>query len=90
MKRKLPLYDYGECHVCGEPMREKRIAQEFWVKDKLVLIEGVPTGVCSQCGQKVVKADVGRWIAMLLKDAKQLQEARTVSVPVLSFVKELT
>ena len=89
MKRKKSPYDYGECHVCGEKMEAKRIRQDFWRKDQLVVVEGVPAGVCPQCGEKVVKADIGRLIASLFEDAKRLQKARTMSVPVLSFAKEL-
>jgi YgiT-type zinc finger domain-containing protein len=89
MKRKKSPYDYGECHVCGEKMEERYITQDFWQKDQLVVIEDVLAGVCPQCGEKVVKADIGRLIATLFEDAKRLQKARTMSVPVLSFTKEL-
>ena len=89
MKKDQSLYDYGECHICGERMEERRIKQGFWIKDKLIVIEDVPAGVCPQCGEKVVKADVGRWIAALLEDSKQLRKARTISVPILSFAKEI-
>ena len=61
-------YNYGRCHVCGEQMQEKRINQDFWVKGKLVVIESVPAGVCPQCGEKIVKADVGRELAGPFRD----------------------
>jgi YgiT-type zinc finger domain-containing protein len=84
-KREKSLYNYGECHICGERMEERRIKQEFWIKSKLIVIEDVPAGVCPQCGEKVVKADVGRWIATLIKDSRRLRTARTISVPLISF-----
>lgn len=83
------MYDYGECHVCGGRMQERRVKQEFWIKGKLVVIEGVPAGVCPQCGEKAVKADVGRFIAALVGDWKQLRKARTMSVPVIRFAREV-
>ena len=83
------MYDYGECHVCGGRMQERRVKQEFWIKGKLVVIEGVPAGVCPQCGEKVVKADVGRSIAALVGDSKRLRKARTMSVPVIKFAREV-
>ncbi len=89
MKKKESPYDYGECHVCGEKMEAKRIKQEFWRKRKLVVVEEIPAGVCPQCGEKVVKADIGLLVATLFEDRKRLQKARTISVPVLSFVEEL-
>lgn len=59
------MYNYGKCHVRGEQMEEKEISQEFWIKGKLIVIEGVPVGVCPQCGERVVKADVGQHDAAL-------------------------
>ena len=70
-------------------MKEKRIKQGFWIKGRLILIENVPAGVCPQCGEKVVKADIGREVATLLEDSKRLRKARTISVPVVSFAKEI-
>ena len=54
------MYDYGECHVCGGRMAAKRIKQEFWIKGKLMVIEGVPAGVCPQCGDRFVQGAPAR------------------------------
>lgn len=83
------MYDYGECHVCGEQMKDKRIKQEFWIKGKLIVIENVPAGVCPQCGEKIVNADVGRNIAALVEDSERLRRARTMRVPVIRFAKKI-
>ena len=83
------MYDYGECHVCGEWMEEKRVKQDFWIKGKLIVIDGVPAGVCPQCGEKVVKADVGLRLEALIEDSKGLRKARTIRVPVVRFAKEV-
>ncbi|MBI3015168.1 MAG: YgiT-type zinc finger protein [Candidatus Tectomicrobia bacterium] len=40
------MHDYGECHTCGEWMKERRIKQDFWIKGKLIVIEG------SKCGEE--------------------------------------
>ncbi len=88
MKKEKSSYNYGECHVCGERMEERQIKQGFWIKDKLILIEDIPAGVCTQCGEKVVNADVGQSIAALIGDTTRLQKARTMSIPVIRFVKE--
>jgi YgiT-type zinc finger domain-containing protein len=89
MSNHVTKYDYGECHICGERMEEKIIKQDFWIRGKLIVIEGVPTGVCPQCGEKVVKADVGQRIAALIGNVKQWRKARTISVPVIHFAKEV-
>lgn len=83
------MYDYGECHICGERMEEKHVKQDFWIKGKLIVIEGVPTGVCPQCGEKVVKADVGQSIAAVLGNMKRLRRAHTITVPVIRFAREV-
>ena len=82
------MYDYGECHVCGKQMKEKRVKQDLWVRGKPILNEGVPAGVCPQCGERVVKADVGLRIAALIEDSRQLRKARTTRVPVIRFARE--
>lgn len=70
-------------------MKEKRINQDFWLKGKLVVIESVPAGVCPQCGEKIVKADVGRHIAALLQNFSRVPKRKTLAVPVVRYVKEV-
>ncbi len=82
-------YDYGKCHVCGERMEERLIKQDFWLKSSLVVIEGVPAGVCPQCGEKVVRADVGRQLATLVGNFKRARRAKTITVPVLRYAKKV-
>jgi YgiT-type zinc finger domain-containing protein len=88
MKNGKVGYEYGRCHTCNEPLRAKRIKQDFWIKGKLLVVEGVPAGVCPQCGEKVVNADVGRRLASLIHDAARLRAARTLAVPVIRFSKK--
>lgn len=89
MKNNKKTYDYGKCHVCGEQMEEKRINQDFWLKGKLFVIESVPAGVCPQCGEKVVKADVGRDLADLIQNVRRLPKRKTISVPVVRYAKKV-
>ena len=89
MSNNKPTYDYGKCHVCGEMMEEKRISQDFWLKGKLIVIEAVPTGVCPQCGEKVVTAEVGRQVATLIENRRRVPEERTIMVPVIRYAKEV-
>lgn len=78
------LYDYGQCAVCGAQMIEQRIKQDFWLKGALIVIADVPAGVCPRCGEKIVKAEVGRQIATLLANP-QRAAAHSISVPVIQF-----
>lgn len=89
MKTGAGHYDYGKCHICGGSMAEKCIKQDFWVKGKLVVIDGVPAGVCSQCGEKVVQAEVGQSLARLITACRSSRKVRTLSVPVIRFAREV-
>jgi YgiT-type zinc finger domain-containing protein len=81
-------YDYGECEICDTPMQEKRIIQDFWIRGELLVVENVPAGVCPRCGEKIVRADVGRWIANLIDNAERIAKAPRISVPAITFDSE--
>ena len=85
MKRKPARYNYGECEICDTPVREKRITQDFWIRGRLIVVENVPAGVCPRCGEKVVNASVGRRLAELVRDDKQIAKAAHISVPALAY-----
>jgi ssDNA-binding Zn-finger/Zn-ribbon topoisomerase 1 len=95
MNNNKKSYDYGKCHVCGEQMQEQRINQTFWVRSprvskgskKLVAIEPVPVGVCHQCGEKIVKADVGRQPTALIANLRRVPKRKTIAIPVIRYVK---
>lgn len=88
MNNNKKKYNYGKCHVCGEQMQERKVNQDFWVKNKLVVIESVPAGVCLQCGERVVRADVGRQLANLIGNLSRVSKRRTITVPVIKYAKE--
>ena len=79
------MYDYGECEICNTPLEEKNIQQDFWIKDKLIVVEKVPTGVCPKCGGKVVNAETGEHIAELLNDSQRIRKAPTISIPLVEY-----
>ena len=82
MKNKSERYNYGECEICDAKMIEKRIKQDFWIGGKLVVINNVPAGVCSRCGAKVVRAEIGKRLATILQSPKKWSKALVMSVPV--------
>src|SRR6267143_498393 len=89
-------HNYGKCHVCGELMQEKKINQAFWVRSsrvskgdsRLIVIKSVPAGVCPQCGEKIVKADVGRQLANLIANLSHVSKRKTMTVAVIKYAKE--
>jgi HTH-type transcriptional regulator/antitoxin MqsA len=89
MKKKRVSYNYGECEICNTPMKEELIKQDLWIRGKLIVVEDVPAGVCPKCGEKVVKADVGRWILRLIESSERIAKAPKISVPKIKFdIKE--
>ncbi len=82
MKNKSGKYNYGECEICDAKMIEKRIKQGFWIGGKLVVINNVPAGVCSRCGAKVVRSEIGKRLAAILQSPKKWSKASVISVPV--------
>jgi YgiT-type zinc finger domain-containing protein len=85
MKKRAIGYDYGECEICNTLMQEKLIKQDFWIQGKLIVVEDVPAGVCPKCGEKVVKAGVGRWILKLIENSDRIAKAPRISVPKIKF-----
>ena len=90
MKGKEAEYDYGECEICNTPMQEKYIKQDFWIRGELIVVEDVPAGVCPQCGEKVVKANIGQRITRLLENSELIAKAPRISVPTIKFDREET
>lgn len=90
MRTKIePKYDYGKCEICDTPMEARLIKQNFWIRGELIVVEDVPAGVCPQCGEKVVKADVGLWLEQLLTNTDQIAKAPKISVPSIRFDVEM-
>ena len=78
-------YNYGKCHVCGGSLVERKIDQEFRIKGKLIVVREVPAGVCQRCGEKVVRAEIGKQLTAIVRDAKSIRRAATMAVPVVAF-----
>jgi len=88
MNAKKNNYTYGKCEICDTPLQEKFINQDFWINGQLIVVENVPAGVCPKCGEKVVKADVGQWIAELIRSSERIAKAPRISVPAIKFEAE--
>jgi YgiT-type zinc finger domain-containing protein len=82
-------YNYGECEICGTLMRQKAINQDFWIQDKLVIVEGIPAGVCPKCGEKVVTSEVGKFIEKLIGNEEIIKNAPKIYIPKVKFRVEI-
>ncbi len=72
-------HDYGECDMCGTPLEECLITQDFWINGELLVMRNVRAGVCSQCGEKVVNAEVGQQIFEMLQRQDIVTNAPRIS-----------
>ncbi len=52
---------------------------------ELMVMRNVRAGVCPQCGEKVVNAEVGQQILEMLQRPEYAANAPRISVPVLMF-----
>jgi YgiT-type zinc finger domain-containing protein len=75
-------HNYGDCYFCGGEIVERVIELEYRWKGRLYIIEGVPVGICQQCGEKYFTAQVSEAIDRIV-EAKGIK--RTVNIPVKEF-----
>ena len=74
---------YGDCFYCGGAVEEKLMPRELRWEGRLFIFENVPMGVCTQCGEKVLKPEVAKIIDKILKDQKK--PTKTIQVPVYEY-----
>lgn len=78
MKRK-----YDDCFYCGGAVEEQSLPRELRWRGELFVFYNVPMGVCTQCGEKVLKPRVAKSIDHILQDHKK--PFKMIQVPVYSF-----
>ena len=72
---------YVDCVYCGGPIVERLERIDYRYHGQLFILERVPTGVCTQCGEKYFTAEVAKRMEALV--SRGGQSLRTVAVPVL-------
>lgn len=90
MKKKpvaapVPHRHYSSCSYCSCAVDEQHVRVEMWFGDTLVVFDNVPAGVCDNCGEEYILADIQDKMIALSKSPP----ARTLSVPVYSFADPL-
>jgi YgiT-type zinc finger domain-containing protein len=51
---------YGDCIYCGGEVIERRERIDYRFHGQLYVLENVPTGACSQCGEQFFTATVAK------------------------------
>lgn len=58
--------EYADCAFCGGLVEPGVGLYNMQFRGRLCLIEGVPMGICNQCGEKFIHAKVGLEIDRIL------------------------
>jgi YgiT-type zinc finger domain-containing protein len=68
------------CEYCGGKIVEKRVSLHRKVKEKYILLENIPAGVCTQCGTRYYAANVLKTIEASIRGRQKA--VREVVVPI--------
>lgn len=78
---------YDPCEYCNAPVKEKRVRVDHRWKDILVVIERVPVGVCSKCGERYYSATVMRQLDRIAQG--NVGSVRRINVPISDYIRAL-
>lgn len=78
----MSFWEGETCEYCGSRMVEKRVTLHRKVKNRYVIIEDVPAGVCTECGARYYAANILKTIEASICGRRKAQHA--VLVPVYS------
>lgn len=78
-------HDYGKCHVCGSRIEERCIDHSIRDGNDWLLIRSVPTGVCSKCGEQVLRWQVLKRLEELTNRRGTVAPTESIEVPVFAF-----
>ncbi len=81
------MHDYGDCSFCGGEVKEEPVTLDYRYQGRLYIFEDVPAGVCQQCGEKYLTAEVAKEIERRIHT--QHEWDKTVVVPVSVFSTEV-
>ena len=76
-----PNFWQGEiCEYCSGEIVEKRVTLTRKVKGQYVLIENVPSGVCTKCGTRYFSANVLKTVEESVRGRRHID--REIVIPV--------
>jgi len=77
------MYKYGDCSFCGGEVISQKTELDYRYKGSLYVFRDVPAGVCQQCGEKYLTANIVKTIEHSIHTRQKWDE--TISVPVADF-----
>ncbi len=73
---------YGDCIFCGGDIEERILDVDYRSEGRLFVVERVPVGVCTQCGEQFYTAAIAKQMEAAAKSASS--NGRTIEVPLVS------
>ena len=74
---------FSTCFFCGGEMKKITVGNfDYRLEGQLYVIKKVPAGLCQQCGEKYIEAEVGRKMNQLIAEKKF---SRTEEVGVIDY-----
>ena len=70
------MHKYGDCSFCGGEVKADRVELDYRYKGKLYIFEDVPAGVCQQCGERYLTAEVAKEIEQRIQTEETLMTLR--------------
>ncbi|MEK6563948.1 MAG: type II toxin-antitoxin system MqsA family antitoxin [Candidatus Omnitrophota bacterium] len=68
------------CMFCGGDIHGKIVTVVKEQKGEVIIIEHVPAGVCSQCGEREYEAEVAAKLEIILREKKRARREKLVPV----------
>jgi YgiT-type zinc finger domain-containing protein len=69
-----------KCYFCKGKVRMELVTIDYRWGNRLFVIEGVPAGVCRQCGEKYLESGVYRELERLVTTEEQPRTRATVDI----------
>lgn len=73
---------YGDCIYCGGEVLEKKESLDYRYHGQLFIVENVSVGVCNQCGEKFLTAEVSKQLEKAVVSSDK--PLKTIVIPVIS------
>jgi YgiT-type zinc finger domain-containing protein len=86
-KEVIKMHKYGDCSFCGGEVKKQRDELDYRYKGKLYIFQNVPVGVCQQCGEKYLTAEVAKKIEHSIRTKEKWK--KTITVPVEVFTEDI-
>jgi YgiT-type zinc finger domain-containing protein len=80
------MHKYGDCSFCGGRVKSDKVELVYQYRGRLYIFQNVPAGVCEQCGEKYLTAQVAKEIEHRIQTKEKWD--KTITVPVGVFAEE--